>query len=667
MKRNLFTIVLIAFSAQVFSQMTATPKVLSHVGDDALFFVSKSALVYNGGGLQVKDAGVLENHGNIMIVAGDAVNDVVRTLNGTGDKTEGSTVGGTIINKLNEPTAYANPNPNNSLATPTYTYGQLYIQGINQDNIKAIVDQEYRAPNHGGYQQFAVPFFGKTASTLSAELGKTFNTTRWSQNEILVWNHTTSVFNNLPNISTPLGSAALVPYSYYILGGAGLNVASVTRTLKGTPVSDVSYFSMELKDAGKDINYGPGGNAVNQYNEKYNSYLGDPFYTGTAWDANYGKNAYFVSNPYLVNLDLKNLNTVGDINLINNLQGIRLEPTLVQYNPATGGSIASFKYVTVAVDVLDNPVLTGDTDYLMIRPMGTFKIRLKDNTASPAPVLNLANLRRFNYYSRDAGTTYHVTANRGESGDSVGTVKELTVIGLNSQGNEIARTYYVVYPNGITGHSINVRTQVTNGSTNLLGTFEEDPINGGYDNNYTGAYWLYINEANEYNFKGKNVKLVKYTGDIVSYKIQIKENGELINNNQHLLSSGIGFYYRDAFGALKTLSQGEIVAANGNATQDYDLYYGEPGFVLGTGTNNVPSRTVVLYNPNISNYIVRFDPSWNQAEVQVYDMTGKLVISQKNIKTTMDYIINLSDGLRNAYVVKVVSDKGELVQTKIIK
>ena len=62
MKKNLFTIGLIAFSYSVHAQ-----NILLHVGDTANMYVSKGTLVYNGGGMQMKGTGVLENHGNIMV------------------------------------------------------------------------------------------------------------------------------------------------------------------------------------------------------------------------------------------------------------------------------------------------------------------------------------------------------------------------------------------------------------------------------------------------------------------------------------------------------------------------------------------------------------------------------------------------------------------------
>ncbi|WP_336731245.1 T9SS type A sorting domain-containing protein [Chryseobacterium sp. VD8] len=655
MRKSLFAIGLLAAINSVQAQ-----NVLVHVDDAATTYVSKGTLVYSGGGLQMKGSGIVENHGNFMVDGTST--DSFKTIDASNvNKTEANG-GGNFVNKLNEPTAYATYNTNSSSATPAYTYGQLFISGIPQTNITGIVDQEYRAVNHGTYQQIGLPFYDKTASTLSAELGKTFTNARYSKNEILAYSNPTVVSMNV-DITSKLG-VANPGTAYYMLGGLGLDVSNTTRTLKGRPLTDIGT-TVTLQNAGNGINFGTGGSATNMYNEKYYTYLQDGFHIGsggTAWQGNYGRNIYQFSNPFLTNIDLSQIAvnegaTVGDGINLTKIQGVRLEVSGVQTASSTGGSggtgSSSYKFITYP-----SGVPTGDVDYTVVRPMGTFVIKLLDNTS--ADTFNFANLRRFNYYSRAASTNYNVAANKNSSG----TVKQLGVIGLDANGNEVARTYYVVYPNGTTGHSTNALTQVTLSSGDILGTFEED-VNGGYDNNYTGQYWLYINEANEFNFKGKNIKLVNYDlNKIKSYKFEIRENAQLVANGTHALSTGIGFYYKAANGTLQQALQGGVTSVT-NA--EYDLYYGEPNVVLATTETKSPSRTVVIYNPAITNYIVRFDPNWKKADIEVYDMSGKLVISKKAVETTRDFVIELDQQIKNSYVVKIVSDKGDIVNTKILK
>lgn len=653
MRKNLLTIGLLAVSFSVQAQNN----VLLHVDATAKMYVSKGTLVYNGGGLQVKSTGNIENRGNFMVVG--SVSDVFKTIDATNvDKTE-TNAGGNFVNKLNEPTAYGTFNTNDPLATPTYTYGQLFISGIPQANITGIVDQEFRATSHGTYQQIGLPFYDKTASSLSAELGKTFSTSRYSQNAILYWDNTNVVSRHLTNLSTKLG-VANPGTTYYMLGGLGLDVSTVTRTLKGRPLTDIGT-TVTLQNAGAAVNFGTNGNNTNEYNEKYNTYLQDGFHlaSGTAWQGSYGKNLYQFANPFLTNLDLRHIaydeGVNGDGVNLTKIQGARIEVSGVSTTTTGGTGSSSYKFLT-----FNSGVPTGDVEYTIIRPLGTFVIKLLDNTS--ADTFNFSNLRRFNYYSRNAATNNGVTANKNANN---GTVKQLGVIGLDVNGKEVARTYYVVYPNGTTGHSSNALTQVTNSSGSVLGTFEEAQ-NGGYDNNYTSAYWLYINEANENTFQGKNIKLVNYDlNKIKSYKFEIRENADLINNGTHQLSAGIGFYYKSQNGTVLPAIQGAVIPVNG---AEYDLYYGLPNSVLGTETTtSKPSRTMVIYNPEITNYIVRFDPSWKKADIEVYDMSGKLVISKKSVNTSTDFVIELDNSIKNSYIVKIVSDKGETVNTKILK
>ncbi|MGN7756649.1 MULTISPECIES: T9SS type A sorting domain-containing protein [Chryseobacterium] len=613
-------------------------------------YVSEGTLVYSGGGVQTRGNGLLDVHGNVMVVG--VSGDAFKTIDAAGaDKTDG----GNIILRLNTPTA----------TDDVSTYGQLYVDGLSQGQITGIVSKEFRTKKNGTgnyYQQVGLPFFGKTMSTLSTELGKTFGTVRRSQNEILKWNNTAAIADHYPDLSltTSNGSA------YYMLGSNNnnLDVSSAMHTINGRPYATFAS-ATTLQNAG-NVNFGTNGTAINGYNERYNTYLQDQFETTiTPWTLTYGKNIYQFGNPFLTNLDLSRIGYLEnggttDGNNISNIWGVRYDPGTVVV-----GSQGNAYSTGALIQTYTNPggVPVGDVG-MIIKPMQTFVLKLRDNTAQ---TLDFNTLRRFNSTVRAAATDYSVTAAKNAAKSIDGTVKQLGVIGLDDSGKEVARTYYVVSPNSVTGHQTSVATtvQATAGS-NIIGTFEE-ALNGGYDTNYTSKYWLYINEANESNFKGKNVKLVNYdTGKVKSYKFEIRENGELVPAGTHLLSAGIGFYYKASNGTLQPATQDGIAP---NAVASYDLYYGEPSNVVLAAKETVatPSRTMVVYNPEITNYIVRFDPNWKKADIEVYDMSGKLVISKKAVDTSTDFVIELNGAIKNSYVVKIVSDKGETVNTKILK
>lgn len=661
MKRNLFTIALLTLSLSVPAQ-----NVICHVDANAVFFVGENALVYNGGGLQTKGNGVYDIKGNVMVVGTGS--DGLRTLTSGGSA---KSDGGNFILRLNNPTS-----------APTSTYGQLYINGLPQGNITAVVDKEFRTLKHGTYQQIALPFYNKTISSLSGSpttigtLGKTFTNVRYSQNEVLTWNNSTTVSDNLSvSAATPKSTA------YYMLGSQNLDtnapptsmpvnspgITGSVYTIKGVPYTN--GIVEVLANAGAGIYYGPGGSAINSYNERYNSYLQDNWDV-TAVPLNpwshptFGRNIYQFGNPFLTNLDLGLIHTAesgtGDGNAIPYIKGIRYEPGTVVSLPNGSTYSLGASYVNYTSGGTPTPV--GDLG-LIVKPMQTFVIKLNNNAPQIGVdrTLGFDNLRRFKNTVRISGTNYSVTAAKSGSKNS-GTVKQLGVIGLSADGQELARTYYAVYPTATTGQTSKDNVQSTLGSGNILGTFEED-VNGGYDMNLINTYWLYINEANEADFFGKAVPLALYSDDIKSLKFEIRENTELLEDGVHNLSTGIGFYYKSATGAISEIAQNQVIPVAGD---EYNLYYGKSTTVLGTEGTNKPSRTMVVYNNFIDKFVVRFDPSWKNSEINVYDMSGKLIINKKNVSTSQDFEIELSK-MNSAYVVTAVSEKGEKISSKIIR
>lgn len=661
MRKSLFAIGLLAVSYSVQAQ-----NVLCHVDTNANMYVSEGTLVYSGGGVQTRGNGLLDLHGNMMVVG--STTDAFKTIDASGaDKTDG----GNIIVRLNDPANYA-----------TSTYGQLYIQGLSQAGITGVVSKEYRTNKQGDgnyFQQIALPFFGKTFNSLSTELGKTFGTTRSVNNAnsvnndlILKWNNTSAVSDHFTNLANTTSDGS----GYYMLGSRNNNLnlsAPATGnvfTLTGKPYAEFAA-PVNLQNAG-NVNFGPNGTYKNSYQEYYYTYIQDQFdLPNGSWTGTYGKNIYQFGNPFLTNLDLSKIGyiengTITDGNNITNIMGIEYTSgNVVTQN--SGGSSATYTTGAQIQTFALNGVPVGDTG-LIIKPMQPFIIKLRDNTAQ---TLNFNTLRRFKDVVRANGVDYNVNAAKMSNGGSKtdrGTVKQLGVIGLDANKNEIARTYYVVTPTSATGHQTSIASTVQAAATpmNLIGTFEE-AVNGGYDNNYTGQYWLYINEANESDFQGKNVMLVNYDQTKIKYyKFEIKENAEPIPAGAHQLSAGIGFYFKAENGTVQQAKQGDIVPVT---HEEYNLYYGEPnnGTLAIDKKEARPSRTAVVYNPAITNYIVRFDPNWRKADIEVYDMSGKLVISKKAVDASRDFVIELDSSVKNSYVVKIVSDKGETVNTKILK
>ena len=78
------------------------------------------------------------------------------------------------------------------------------------------------------------------------------------------------------------------------------------------------------------------------------------------------------------------------------------------------------------------------------------------------------------------------------------------------------------------------------------------------------------------------------------------------------------------------------------------------------------SRCKIAYNPSIDEYVLLFDPKWNEADVKVYDISGKLIVSKNRVSTKKDLILDIQK-LNGTYVVTATSEKGEVFNGKIIR
>lgn len=694
MKKSLFTALI------VLGNITAKAQVLA-VGPGARLTVSEGALVYNGGTVQTRDSsdpatipnGVIDIRGDFMVVGSTTTPDYFLTLDAAGNPK--SVAGDNIILRLNDPANYKDS-----------TYGQLYITGIPQANITGFVTKEYLSDKHGSYQQIGLPFYNKPLTTLSAELNPSGALTdrRWTTTEVLNWDNRNIVSASVPLAAstTDAGSNGFglpfttKPNAYYMLGTARWNPASATTAATVLPSGATSYnvYNVKgmpsadgivetLKDAGLDIDYGTNGNNRNGYTELYNTYLGDPWAVakGESWTGNFGRNIYQFGNPFLTNLDLSQIvgadgATIGDGNDITNLLGIRYNSTGVVFDRVTGGSSTS---ASTSIVTFANGTPVGDP-VPVIKPMGFFVLKLNDNTGA---TLNFDTLRRFKSTNRAAGTDYSVTAakmsgsqtagsGRLASGNVVGLnaktgssfVKQIGLVALDAAGKEIGRTYYAVYPTAESGFSTNNTTEAAASSSHVIGTFEEAK-SGGIDSSLQNSYWLYINVANDKDFKGKAIPAKVYSSEVKSIKIELKEDGKLAAANTSKLSSGESFYVGFGNDAAKSVAHGQTIPLAGN---DINIFYGSPTdpATLGTANVNKPSETVVVYDKNTSKYIVLFDRTWKTADVAVYDMSGKLISSAAKVNAETAHTIELPN-ITAGYVVTAVSESGAKFVQKIKK
>jgi len=657
MRKNLLMLGSLVFSICINAQ-----DVLTFVGNDAKLTVKSGALVYSGGGWQNAGTGKVSNEGDIMVVAPSSGSDVFD-------------IASTAEFRLKY--------------LSSTDYGQLYISGLDQTTkISGKVVKEYQADaNNGsdptvpdvgvGRQQVALPFYNlniadlKTIFPYLQTASSTLNSSgRFNYASVFRWNNKQIRFDQITdaNSGVSVGKAT----DYYIIPRRDANntiqwnASSAVKDFIGTPYSDNTHgtdnFMLDILDTGYIADLGSGGNKKNIYAERYNSYVNDPFEDATVasnWQAggNYGKNLSQFANPFLTNIDLTNLKTTAGV--LNNIRGIAYYGTTnfdwyYADQPGSGGYTGTLygKGNIVQVVVSGGVIQGGDVEKekMVIKPMGEVMVKFNSNAAAQ---INLNDARSFSQDPRDPSD--HGVANKGVSIPADKIIKQVSVTLYNADGKEVGKTHYAVSPSAITGKE---------GAT-MQGYVEDYPIytkeekvDGGEDANYTSQ--LYINEANETNFKGKKIPMFINFDAPATMKFEIFEGGQKIEPGQQL-SEG-DFYIENANNIVTKINSGDSIPVTGSS---YGLYFGEPqGATLDAGSA-IKNQTIIAKKDN--DWVVRFSKDWKKAKVEVYSATGQLIHIKNDVNTGSDYIIPMFSNVNGVFVVKTTSETGEVVIKKIVK
>jgi len=648
--------------------LVATSQVLTYVGGNALVTIQPQTLVYNGGGLQTAGTSVVNNSGNVMISGTSTGNT---TTDPRIDIASGSTF--RIVS---------------ATVNPAANYGQLFITGITQSNISGIVNKEYASDflnGPTGNQQTGLPFYNFTISQLVNAFGpgnlNVTNTTnnssgRFNIASVFWWNNARARFDQVANGGSAYDSAGnpspafISPMTYYILprrradGTFFWIPTTEKKTFSGTPASDQSLSNVQMTLAGGYTGgFGVNGNGANYFGERYYSYLDDPFRSKqNGWPVDYGLNLYQLANPFLTNLDLKFIGRTDDVNLgsdgnnITNLEGVAYYGNSnVNWNVATGSTYPS---PAVILKTSDGYFQAGDVKSTMIKPMGAFMVKLSSNASQ---TLNLTRTRRFSATSRLLGTDYSVAANKSSSSiediDADKIVKQVAVVMYDLDGYELDRTYYAISPSAKTGYSSLATLQAYSGDRRIY--TKEEKNDGGLDYNYADK--LYINEANEISFKSKQIPLfIDYASQPYQLKFELYEKGERVTDG---LSNGNSFYLKNAEGQFVKIVDGASISMSGSH-QNLGLYYEMPENGTLGADSATKSQTIIVKKD--SQWTVRFAKEWKNASVEVYSAAGQLLNSKSQISTGSDYTIPLNYQAKSIFVVKAISDKGEVVIKKII-
>lgn len=574
--------------------------------------------------------------------------------------------------------SFKNSSSNGENFVSTWTdadnYGQVIINDANPSAGQWLSMEKGKIdPNDFDWGQFSVPFhYNNVTDAMNNLFG--FNGYPNSGNRykspMMVWNNDKFRFDHLETgdnvkpgdyviLNLVNSSSGILP----VMSGS----LSTPLLYKGVPANEKHMsFSMD-PSVYPTSDWSVWRNQSNFYGEKYKTYIDDKIRVEGS-DDDFGKYYFQFGNPYTSNIDL-----VNTAESFSNLRGVA-QMTGTEWVNGTGQ--VSQGMVKATYDS-GTSTWAGFKGALIVKPFEPFLIVLNDASDNPSFDFN-DDMKTFamevgtsgNWdplVGGKSGQTNNPTVSEGVNGDFYQLVLRLYDDNGEATGNRVA---------------IAVTSTVENGEPNALeaeyyefdGTgfyLAQERADGGHVT--SSARKMDINTVNT-DFVAKPIPMLfdRQEGDTTSYKIKAELfEGSIFNDlkiNNENFSDGNSFYiYDNETDELAEIKNGSVfqihpIPVNGSKNR-YEVYWNEgPSGKMGTGDQNLSST--IVYKNNDSHY-VRFNDNWVSAEVKVYDLTGRNIITFDNVTTKTDLEINLPG--RGVYAVKVVANTGEVYTQKIIK
>ena len=689
MKKNLLALGALALGFSFNAQT------LTYVDEGAKFYVSSGALVYSGGDweLNANTAATVENRGAIMIV--------------------GNYKKGTRSNAASDGKEFVN------VWTATNDYGQVQILSSNGMTDALMTVQRPAAPTSyfGGSFPISFPFkdqvnyvmtaFGLPTTSFKGTCGIDVNcgASRYDMT-MHKWN------NSKIHGDAVVSGANFKAGDYYFLNLRSTSGLQPYMTgiinYKGTP-APVAYASTGIasvipsmtESAFSDLGYNDWKTKVNPYNEKYESYMG---YVNST-NKYTGKNIYRFGNPYTSNLDLTAVDGINAWLRITNASGNR---TLKQsttdllikdfyitkrtpsydviWNPANGSTNVNADYYSAKFDGTN---WVGNPEALYIRPLETFNLNfpLLDPIKLGSRIVHLdVNFTDFHktFKYPAVGTSTTVTAPK----NAMMVAKKTSVVGRSAQtlsASTVDRSHSTVNNDGFYQAEVFLlkNNSVEAAPVYLVGTNYSDISAVAAQS--TNKVFLYgmkadstaeptsqklFSEFNSDTYVGKPLA-VGFNNLVVGDNYQFRFNlyeGSIFTNVKDLTNGA--FYIKDnKNNTVKQISadQSYNFTADSSAMAGRFAFYWKEASVTGVsdgtlGTNNSNTKDATVIYKDGEDRKIRFENISSKANIQVYNMAGRLIDSVDNVSTSQDYTLRLS--INGVYLVKVSYANGDV---RIIK
>lgn len=664
MKKNylsFFTILLIAASgANLQGQDT-------YVTGPAKIKVNSNTLFYQGGTFNIVNSAAgatntVINEGNIKVVGGftnpASIANATATEFQKGNNfvnvwTDVDNYGQVIIENGAASTGYLTMQKN-PIDTDAFSLGQFaipfqYGAGYNAESAFKFLFGE------------SIPYVG------SCGLNVNCSNTRYRQS-LLSWDN-----NEYESDAEPTGTAISSSKYYYLNfthSGTGLtsimNAHSNSNPLsyKGIPTPNAVTFNMSNANhpytaASLWNESGCAGNGgdncwskkINNYNERYESYIDDAFIQLTNVGANqevYGKYGFQYGNPFTSNIDLSLLS-------LPNLKGVYKYAEVGTTEQYGGQNTTSIQSLFVKA-TYNSGTWIGEPAALIVRPFEGFGIHLTNDEGGTVTIDD--SYKTFSMTPSGTITPkvatpfYQLGLYLVENNDvETATANQLFIVALGDGVTGIKQLYEADYSGVVTAE---------NGFYGLQESADET---------VTDFTPLYINAFNAFDYVAKPINIVFNRNSEGSYKLKGDlYEGSIFNKlAEGNYTDGSKYYFHDTVEdvLMEINSDFEYVIGNDvESTFDrYVIYWnGHPDGEMGTGDNLISSKTIVFKHGD--QYKVRFSDTWKKADVTVYDILGRIVYTANSVNTASDHVLGLKQS--GVYVVKSQNVNGEFELQKII-
>lgn len=412
-----------------------------------------------------------------------------------------------------------------------------------------------------------------------------------------------------------------------------------------------------------------GKNKENEYGIYYWTYLSDPFITNITFDnktddqildnAYYADRMLHLVNPYTSNINIEEL-------VKNNSQyiiGIGSEGPIT--NVVDNGT-TRYKQKMQLIIYKDGSPLAGDPIGI-IPPMTNFFI--KTNTDDVNINLYNSNIQTFSQseYEYNKGVEYSIKP--------VNTDKYQLNLELFSGKTFYGNTFIAAGADLITGNTNQWEAKNSDNiiyETNIY-TIPESP-NGGKQPGHEDTK-LYINVINTDNASriavpvGINV-LKEDRGKQFTFKSDLRLNMNALKKGQtNFDNPNARFYFHDKdLNVIKEINSNfsYSVTINESTNDRFEIFWKEPGTLGNEDINTLNSLTTIYKTGN--EYKIHFDQNWSKAEVNIFNVLGQLISTEKNITTQNDYLLPIHNTSSSLYVIVVTNSiTGEKITKKIVK